>query len=86
MKATGGPDSVPEALTLSDEDEEGAAEVVEAGAEDEEEVEDAEVLAGAAAEELEEPPAAPGMARVTPAEAQSWAANASVSVGLLVWM
>jgi hypothetical protein len=82
VKATGGPDSVPDALTLSDEDEEGATEVVEAGVE----AENVGVLAGTAAVEVEAPPAALGMGRVTPAEAQSWRANASVSVGLLVWM
>jgi hypothetical protein len=73
VKATGGPDVVTVALTLTD--EEGATVM-------EEEVEDVAVVAGTAAVELE----APGMGRVTPAEAQSWTANASASVGLLVWM
>jgi hypothetical protein len=76
VKATGGPDVVTVALTLTD--EEGATVM-------EEEVEDVAVVAGTAAMELEAL-VAPGMGRVTPAEAQSWAANASVSVGLLVWM
>jgi hypothetical protein len=76
VKATGGPDVVTVALTLTD--EEGATVM-------EEEVEDVAVVAGTAAMELEALVAL-GMGRVTPAEAQSWAANASVSVGLLVWM
>jgi hypothetical protein len=83
VKATGGPDVVTVALTLTD--EEGATVMAE-------EVEDVAVVAGTAAAvagtaamELEALVAL-GMGRVTPAEAQSWAANASVSVGLLVWM
>jgi hypothetical protein len=82
VKATGGPDVVTVALTLTD--EEGAT-VMEEEVEEVEEVEDVAVVAGTAAMELEALVAL-GMGRVTPAEAQSWAANASVSVGLLVWM
>jgi hypothetical protein len=75
VKATGGPDVVTVALTLTD--EEGATVMAE--------VEDVGVIAVTAAVELEALVAL-GMGRVTPAESQSWAANASVSVGLLVWM